>query len=377
MKQVQRAISAIDLGKMIRSAERKHISPASIYRLLKLYLGTDTVKLMSEWGVYMQCNFNKLSVLLKSHTSSDLIYDVIRSGWFVMGKVPPGETSHYSINWFASPLFVDEAALKIEMENPENPAEPIEKLTYSIMQGDLFGTANLHCKNAALNCIVNYTGINNIILSGRTIPAESIGALESAGTGEEMETKKRKKEKNLSESERIEIVDKFIEELRQSQMHRQQLMAIIKSLTDPSGEGKGPKREAFSPSEAKEILQIFMYDMVRPYFVDSERFFQIDSFAGRVSWFTNLTNGKSGKAMLREAIKKFRAKRTYQERKAQKEAVKNVRSNRPISEYEWMQDDKRYYEDSMEGILQLPADAPPRPSDTAHWNKFTKVWFNL
>ena len=43
---------------------------------------------------------------------------------------------------------------------------------------------------------------------------------------------------------------------------------------------------------------------------------------------------------------------------------------------EWKDADKdiRYYDDPIDGKVEIPADAPPRPSDEAIWNVLSQKW---
>ena len=367
MKMIKKAVSPLDMGKMIKMVEHENIAPAHIFRLFKLYLGTDCNHLLTPQGVFLQSSFNQLALVMKLRSPSELIRVVIQSGWFILGKNPEGVKSYYPIMWFASPLYLDEKQLMQEMRNENTPQQPLEKLCSDDLCGELFATQLFDSTFGAVNCIINYTGSKNIILSGRKMVPSS-GAWESAVP---------KPERQLPEAVRAQQVDDFLNELRHSESYRGFLDSLHRQFTDPTVDGL-PKKgaEKYTDEEAREIMRILMYDKVKPYFIHQDRFFKNRSFTDRVSWLTNLLAHGFGKSMISEAVKKFKSRRTYQERKAQQEAVKNVRSNRPISQYEWMLNDKRYYEDSMEGVLLLPADAPPRPSETAHWNKFTNVWFN-
>lgn len=186
----------------------------------------------------------------------------------------------------------------------------------------------------------------------------------------------QKKERLLPEKERIQQVEIFLYEVQRSEAYRGFFDSLKRQLTDPTENGLPKKNaERYSWDEAHEILHRLMFNQVKKYFTYQERFFRTTSFTNRMGWLTRLLLSGSGKRMLADAIKDFKAASARRKHKEQQEAVKNQRSHRPISEHEWMQDGLRYYQDSDEGLVQLPADAPPRPSDKAHWNKFTQKWF--
>lgn len=366
-----KTIPFTDLGRMIKQAERKGMSATAIMRLLKLYVGTDTHGLLNEWGVYMQCNFNQLASVLKMKSPTELIQQVRDSEWFIMGECPPGQRGFYSLVWFASPLFLDEKELSLQLTRDESPKEPLAPLTDEVMLGGLFTsgiTPELDSKNGPVNCIINYTGKQYIILSGRKQQAAS-------GTSANPETKFPQKRK-LPETVRDQIVTQFIDEVRLSDIHRPMFEGILNMLTNPSKDGIPMKgAEKFSPQEAREILRIMMYCHVKPYFMDSERFFNTQSFTNRVAWLQSLLYSGYGKRLLGRA--KVQYKRTCHRKQRQdlQTDLQNRRSNRPVSPHEWMENDIRYYQDSLDGVVEIPSEAPPRPSETAHWNFVSLVWY--
>lgn len=184
-----------------------------------------------------------------------------------------------------------------------------------------------------------------------------------------------KPERQLPEATRERQVEDFLDELRHSESYRSFLDSLRRQFTDPTVDGL-PKKgaEKFTDEEAREIMRILMYDKVKKYFTHQDRFFKNRSFTDRVSWLANLLAHGYGKSMIREAVKMFKSSRQKQERKAQQEAMKNVRSNRPVSPHEWMQEGQRCYEDQLDGICLIPEEAPARPSETCHWNPFQQVW---
>ncbi len=58
------------------------------------------------------------------------------------------------------------------------------------------------------------------------------------------------------------------------------------------------------------------------------------------------------------------------------EQRKKLREFRPVSPFEWKDADKdiRYYDDPIDGKVEIPADAPPRSSDEAIWNVLSQKW---
>ena len=61
-------------------------------------------------------------------------------------------------------------------------------------------------------------------------------------------------------------------------------------------------------------------------------------------------------------------------------AAEMIRQNRPVSAYEYQdkETEQRFYDvrnkDGTIKQIRIPNEAPPRPSDSAAWNKFAKKW---
>lgn len=373
---MRKTLPVPELGRMIKQAERDGLSATAIMRLLKLYLGTDTHGLLNEWGVYMQCNFNQLASVLKMKSPTELIRYVRQSGWFIVGECPPANRKFYPIVWFASPIFLDEKELTLQLASDTVPQEPLAPLTDDVMLGGLFSSPNalpatptLDSQNGPVNCIINYTGKQYIILSGRKQQAAS-----GAPSGTETATPATKRK--LPENVREQIVVQFIEEVRRSDIHKPMFDSILTMLTNPMKDGKPiPRAEKFSQSEAREILRILMYCHIKPYFMDSDRFFNTQSFTNRVAWLQSLLFSGYGKRLLNKAKVQYKRTCNRKQRQEQMVVMENRRSNRPHSPHEWLDNDRRYYEDSLDGVVEIPLDAPPRPSAACHWNFVSLIWY--
>lgn len=372
---MRKTILTPELGRMIKQAERNGLSATAIMRLLKLYIGTDTHSLLNEWGVYMQCNFNQLASVLKMKSPTELINQMRQSGWFIIGECPPAQRRFYSIVWFASPLFLDEKELSQQLASDYTPDEPLSPLTDEVMIGGLFGSSQSHAstpetdsKNGPIKCIINYTGKQYIVLSGRKQQAAS-GASDSP---EQTTPTKRK----LPEAVRDQIVTQFIDEVRHSDIHKPMFEGIITRLVNPTKDGVPMTGvEKFSQNEAREILRIMMYCHIKPYFMDSERFFKTESFTNRVAWLQSLLYSAYGKRLLGKAKVQYKRTCNRKHRQEVQADVQNRRSKRPFSPHEWMENNLRYYQDSLDGVVEIPSDAPARPTDTCHWNFVNLSWY--
>lgn len=113
-------------------------------------------------------------------------------------------------------------------------------------------------------------------------------------------------------------------------------------------------------------------ELLIPHFVAQERFVRM-KHSGRLAWLRNLLKTAHGKELMRKAAETGRQRRAL---KKQQEHAEVMLNNRPLSPHEWTDPESgtRFYEDAIEGRVTIPADAPPRPSDSAFWNVFKKSW---
>ena len=129
--------------------------------------------------------------------------------------------------------------------------------------------------------------------------------------------------------------------------------------------------ERLTRKHACENLVYMVNELLIPYFASQARFIK-SNHAGRLCWLTNLLKSAHGQHLLNDAAKDSRLKReqTAQETKA------NQRSNHPLNEFEWTDPESgmRFYDDEVEGSVNIPEDAPARPTMTAIWNVLSREW---
>ena len=113
-------------------------------------------------------------------------------------------------------------------------------------------------------------------------------------------------------------------------------------------------------------------ELLIPYFTAQEKFLRM-KHNGRLAWLKNLLKSSHGRDLLKKAAEAGRLRRLQQHQQALAEVKQN---NRPLSPHEWTDpvSGVRFYEDAVEGMVTIPKEAPPRPSDTAFWNVFKKSW---
>lgn len=131
------------------------------------------------------------------------------------------------------------------------------------------------------------------------------------------------------------------------------------------------KEEGVTRNHACENLVILVNEFLIPHFVVQPRFIK-STHVGRICWLNNLLKSAHGKQLMNEAAQNGRKKRaqTIQENQ------NNLRNNHPLSQFEWTdpESEMRFYDDDIEGAVNIPTDAAPRPSAEAVWNVLSHIW---
>lgn len=111
-----------------------------------------------------------------------------------------------------------------------------------------------------------------------------------------------------------------------------------------------------------------------PYLLEhSERMMKIPTLLGQSCWIKNLLKLDFMQKKISAAVSDTRL---Y----LMQHAAEMMRQNRPVSSYEYQDraTEQRFYDvRNKDGIIKqirIPNEAPPRPSDSAAWNKFAKKW---
>lgn len=127
----------------------------------------------------------------------------------------------------------------------------------------------------------------------------------------------------------------------------------------------------YTRRRALDTLVILVNEFLIPHF-DAQSTFAKTSHNGRIIWLQNLIKTRHGEKLIQQATQKLGETLL----KNLEEHRKKLREFRPISPFEWKDADKdiRYYDDPIDGKVEIPADAPPRPCDTAIWNILSKEW---
>lgn len=131
------------------------------------------------------------------------------------------------------------------------------------------------------------------------------------------------------------------------------------------------KEEGLSRKHACENLVILVDELLIPYFVNQSKFLR-SNHTGRTIWLKNLLKSAHGKHLIDQAAQRGREKRG--QTILSNQAIQ--RSNHPLCEFEWTDPETgiRFYDDDIEGVVNIPTDALPRPSAKAVWNVLSKSW---
>lgn len=120
----------------------------------------------------------------------------------------------------------------------------------------------------------------------------------------------------------------------------------------------------------RQFFNAYLY----PYLLEhSERMMKIPTLLGQSCWIKNLIQKDFMQKKISAAVSDTRL---Y----LMQHAAEMIRQNRPVSAYEYQdkETEQRFYDvrnkDGTVKQIRIPNEAPPRPSDSAAWNKFAKKW---
>ena len=127
----------------------------------------------------------------------------------------------------------------------------------------------------------------------------------------------------------------------------------------------------YSRPRALQGLIVLVNQFLIPHF-DADPRFARHPHTGRIIWLQNLMKTSHGQSLLEQAVARMESERS----KELEEKRRKLRAFRPISPFEWKDPDKdlRYYDDPIDGKVEIPREAPPRPADTSIWNILSNEW---
>ena len=83
---------------------------------------------------------------------------------------------------------------------------------------------------------------------------------------------------------------------------------------------------------------------------------------------------RHGQSLMEQAVARLSSELS----KDLEEKRRKLREFRPVSPFEWKDagTDIRYYDDPIDGKVEIPENVPPRPVETAIWNVLSKEWID-
>lgn len=342
IKALKQSVSISETQKMIHQWKGRGVNDPTITKLLDLYLGMPAY--MNSKGIYPLCNFYDIRLSLRFSYTSALVAAVTNCRSFGM----IWDEAHTKIIAFYSPLWYHK-----EDGNPmESPQDPVLKTP----------------QDSAFNSNILYN-INNIYPpedSRKGVPtgkeAQNPEETDSEKTPSEIPAETPDGEKT---SPAPSPATDFFHRLNASPEEKQQVLVPLINSIATSRHYTRPK--------ALQGLVILVNQFLIPYF-DADPRFSRNSHTGRIIWLQNLMKTRHGQSLLEQAIARLGSELS----KDLEEKRKKLREFRPVSPFEWKDPDKdiRYYDDPIDGKVEIPREAPPRPADTAIWNVISCQWVN-
>lgn len=304
------------LGSMLYRWERYGLSDSSITKMLALWDGMQLRDLMDDCGRWPKAELYCVAKRLGYKTTRQMIDDVMRTREFQL--LGTSEDVHA----IASPVWC-------KMDNePEN------------------GTENGSYNNS----------YNNNNPTGSNAEALAIGMA------------------------RRMVKDYFAWLLEQQDPQQAALVQRLLDMCMHPRDGLGhliADQQIALEADGRALMQVLIETRLVPYLAERREFFKPVFTAHpeqRYFWLRNLFKPRFIRQQVIEARRIWlrRIQSAALQEKIQQQAL--VRQNRPLSPYEWTDDDGfRWYElDGVDRLIQQ--DAPPRPSDLACWDYVNSCW---
>lgn len=347
IKALKQSVSISETQKMIHQWKGRGVNDPTITKLLDLYLGMPAY--MDSNGIYPLCNFYDIRLSLRFSYTSALVVAVTNCRSF--GII--WDEAHANIIAFYSPLWYHK-----EDGNPtESPQDSAQKTPQDPAQDSAFNN----------NIIYN---INNIY------PPEDSRKGYFAGNGvrnaKETDAARTPPEipsetpdgGNISSSPSPATA--FFHQLNTSPENKRR---VLLPLIDRIATGHN-----YTRPRALQAMVILVNQFLIPYF-DADPRFSRNSHTGRIIWLQNLMKTRHGQSLMGQAVARLGSELS----KGQEEKRRKLREFRPVSPFEWKDPDKdiRYYDDPIDGKVEIPENAPPRPTGTAIWNVLSEEWIEV
>lgn len=335
IKALKQSVSISETQKMIHQWKRRGVNDPTITKLLDLYLGIPAY--MNSQGIYPLCNFYDLRLSLRFSYTSALVAAVTNCQSFGM----IWDEAHTKIIAFYSPLWYHKEDGK-PMEPPQDAAFN-NNIVYNI--NNIYPPEDSHQGCSAGN------GVPNAKKTDTPRPPSEIP---------------QETPDNGKTSPAPSPATDFFHRLNTSPEEKQRvLVPLINSIAAD---------HSYTRPKALQGLVILVNQFLIPYF-DADPRFSRNSHTGRIIWLQNLMKTRHGQSLMKQAIARLSSELS----KNLEEKRRKLREFRPISPFEWKEPDKdiRYYDDPIDGKVEIPEDAPPRPAHTAIWNVLSEKWVDL
>jgi hypothetical protein len=330
IKALKQNVSISETQKMIHQWKAKGITDSATLKLLDLYLGLTPY--MTAEGIYPMRNLYQICQSMKTTHTTTLLENIRKCCSF--GLIWNENRTH--LLGFYSPLWCD--GLK---NTPAQAAGSVAELTVPVAS-----PATTAANQATTNNSVLYN-INNII------PPEDSRKGDPAGNGAR---KAKKTEADAAD---------FFHRLNTNPEEKQRvLVPLINSIAITYH---------YTRPRALQTLVILVNQFLIPHFNADPRFSR-NSHAGRIIWLQNLMKTRHGQSLMEQAVARLSSELS----KGLEEKRRKLREFRPVSPFEWKDagTDIRYYDDPIDGKVEIPENAPPRPVETAIWNVLSKEWID-
>lgn len=364
------------LGRQLILWARYGISDARAMKLLRLWLGYDLVHLMDTKGRFTFHNFNAIRQLLGYPNLSTMLEDIRKSRSFVLlsADVDPETLKEHNIYTQIRPIreFSDRLTMFYSPLWHE----------WEIMDGEpLPGSIVGSQKNSQnLDRLYNNT-LDNKTLSGGTAEAEAADEAAAVEPAVESLSVEQVEAIELQEMKKlIREVKLYFRSLVSNEDKRQHepiewlMMRLTQPLNPPPGKMKG---YGLTHEEACQALEVLIDTELAPHFARDKYFMAPDRVAKpekRIYQVTNFVKKYSGQ-MVKNAVMRWKKRAAERQRDQARRKEEQVKQNRPISPYEWQDTEgHRWMEDSRGNVMQVPPEAPPRPSESAMWNYVAQGW---
>lgn len=343
MKALKQSISIREMQKITHQWKAQGITDSISLKLLDLYLGMPAF--MNQEGIYPISNLYQICLSLKTIHTSDILTAIKRCKSFGM----IWNEKQTDLLGFFTPVW--------HQEKPDTVSLPVSNPVSPLVSNAVSNSETNSETDSILNNNILYNINNNIY------PPEDSRKGDPSGNRAQDSQEIPDGNPVGKETMKASPAKEFFHLLNGKPEEKQRvLVPIIDSIAAQAN---------YTRPRALEGFVILVNQYLIPYFDSDPRFIKV-SHTGRIVWLQNLMKTRHGQTLQQQAI-------SLLEKELQKkieEQRKKRRQFRPLSPFEWKDADKdiRYYEDPMDGKVEIPKEAPPRPDETAVWNVLSCLW---